>query len=42
MKWYLQVLLQMLNVLENYDMSERTPVNVHRLVETMKFAFASR
>jgi len=38
----LQVLLQMLNVLEHYDMSERTPINVHRLVETMKFAFASR
>ncbi|KXN85661.1 Gamma-glutamyltranspeptidase 1 [Leucoagaricus sp. SymC.cos] len=36
------VLLQMFNVLENYDMSARTPLAVHRLVETMKFAFASR
>lgn len=36
------LILQMLNVLENYDMSARTPVTVHRLVEAMKFAFASR
>ncbi|KAJ3572081.1 hypothetical protein NP233_g3319 [Leucocoprinus birnbaumii] len=36
------LLLQMFNVLENYDMSERTPLAAHRIVETMKFAFASR
>jgi len=36
------LLLQMLNVLENYDLGERTALNVHRVVETMKFAFASR
>ncbi|KAJ3572198.1 hypothetical protein NP233_g3245 [Leucocoprinus birnbaumii] len=36
------LLLQMLNVLENYDMPERTPLAAHRIVETMKFAFASR
>ncbi|XP_006461504.1 gamma-glutamyltransferase [Agaricus bisporus var. bisporus H97] len=36
------LLLQMLHVLENYDLTERTPLNVHRVVETLKFAFASR
>ncbi|KAF5353228.1 hypothetical protein D9756_008074 [Leucocoprinus leucothites] len=36
------LLLQMLNVLENYDMPKLTPLAVHRLIETMKFAFASR
>ncbi|KAF9452369.1 gamma-glutamyltranspeptidase [Macrolepiota fuliginosa MF-IS2] len=36
------LLLQMLNVLENYDLAERTALNVHRIVETSKFAFASR
>jgi gamma-glutamyltranspeptidase/glutathione hydrolase/leukotriene-C4 hydrolase len=37
-----RVLLQMLHVLENYDLTERTPLNIHRVVETLKFAFASR
>ncbi|KAF8502165.1 gamma-glutamyltranspeptidase [Russula emetica] len=38
------VLLHMLNLLENYDLPAegRTEVNVHRLVEAMKFGFAAR
>ncbi|KAF8482933.1 gamma-glutamyltranspeptidase [Russula ochroleuca] len=38
------VLLHMLNLLENYDLPTegRTEVNVHRLVEAMKFGFAAR
>ncbi|KAF5354305.1 hypothetical protein D9756_007190 [Leucocoprinus leucothites] len=36
------LLVQMLNVLEHYDMSERTPVTVHRIIEAMKFAFSTR
>ncbi|KAF8161066.1 gamma-glutamyltranspeptidase [Crassisporium funariophilum] len=36
------VLLHMLNLVENYDFTERTSLNVHRLVETLKFGFAAR
>lgn len=36
------VLLHMLNLIENYGMEERNGLNVHRLVEAMKFGFAAR
>ncbi|KAJ4483462.1 nucleophile aminohydrolase [Lentinula aciculospora] len=36
------VLLHMLNILEKYDFNQTTGLNVHRLVETMKFGFAAR
>ncbi|KAF5321830.1 hypothetical protein D9619_001810 [Psilocybe cf. subviscida] len=36
------VLLHMLNLLEHYDFDERNGLNVHRLVEIMKFGFAAR
>ncbi|TRM69777.1 nucleophile aminohydrolase [Schizophyllum amplum] len=36
------VLLHALNLMEHYPMEERTPLNVHRMVEAMKFAFAAR
>ncbi|KAJ7647347.1 gamma-glutamyltranspeptidase [Roridomyces roridus] len=36
------VLLHMLNLVENFDMSKRTPVNMHRAVEALKFGFAAR
>ncbi|EDR01952.1 uncharacterized protein LACBIDRAFT_310211 [Laccaria bicolor S238N-H82] len=36
------VLLHMLNLIENFDMKERTSLNVHRLVEVLKFGFAAR
>ncbi|KAJ3989135.1 gamma-glutamyltranspeptidase [Lentinula detonsa] len=36
------VLLHMLNILEKYDFDQVTGLNVHRLVETMKFGFAAR
>jgi gamma-glutamyltranspeptidase/glutathione hydrolase/leukotriene-C4 hydrolase len=32
----------MLNLLENYGMKERNGVNVHRIVEILKFGFAAR
>ncbi|KAJ3517206.1 hypothetical protein NLJ89_g663 [Agrocybe chaxingu] len=32
----------MLNLIERYDMTERNVLNVHRLVEIMKFGFAAR
>jgi len=32
----------MLNLIENFDMKERTSLNVHRLVEVLKFGFAAR
>ncbi|KAF9071681.1 gamma-glutamyltranspeptidase [Rhodocollybia butyracea] len=34
--------LHMLNLLEKYDFDFSTGVNIHRLVETMKFGFAAR
>ncbi|TFK44674.1 gamma-glutamyltranspeptidase [Crucibulum laeve] len=36
------VLLHMLNIMENYNLEERNTLNVHRLVEAMKFGFAAR
>ncbi|KAL1748659.1 gamma-glutamyltranspeptidase [Schizophyllum fasciatum] len=36
------VLLHALNLMEHYSLEERTPLNVHRMVEAMKFAFAGR
>ncbi|KIY53111.1 gamma-glutamyltranspeptidase [Fistulina hepatica ATCC 64428] len=36
------VLLYMLNLMENYDMEERSTLSVHRLVEILKFGFAAR
>jgi len=36
------VLLHMLNLLERYDMAERTGLNMHRVVEILKFGFAAR
>ena len=36
------VLLGLLNVLEPYDMGQMTPLNTHRLIEAMKFAFGAR
>ncbi|KAJ3576028.1 hypothetical protein NP233_g698 [Leucocoprinus birnbaumii] len=36
------LLVQILNVLENYDMSKRTPLTVHRIIEAIKYAFSSR
>jgi len=36
------VLLHMLNLLEKYDMTERTGVHMHRAVEILKFGFAAR
>ncbi|KAG5638640.1 hypothetical protein H0H81_011359 [Sphagnurus paluster] len=36
------VVLQMFNVLENFEIRERNVLNIHRLVETLKFGFASR
>ncbi|KAF8441532.1 gamma-glutamyltranspeptidase [Boletus edulis BED1] len=38
------VLLHMLNLLERFDLigEGRTPLNVHRIVEAMKFGFAAR
>ncbi|KDR75924.1 hypothetical protein GALMADRAFT_68202 [Galerina marginata CBS 339.88] len=36
------VLLHMLNLMEHYDMDVRDGLNVHRLVEAMKFGFAAR
>ncbi|KAJ3909984.1 gamma-glutamyltranspeptidase [Lentinula edodes] len=36
------VLLHMLNILEAYDFNQTTGLNVHRLVESMKFGFAAR
>ncbi|KAF6761173.1 nucleophile aminohydrolase [Ephemerocybe angulata] len=36
------VLLHMLNLIEHYDLEERTGLNVHRIVEIMKFGFAAR
>lgn len=36
------VLLHMLNIIENYDFMEKNALNVHRLVEALKFGFAAR
>lgn len=36
------VLLHMLNLVENYDFLEKNALNVHRLVEVLKFGFAAR
>ncbi|KAG5652354.1 hypothetical protein H0H81_005331 [Sphagnurus paluster] len=36
------VLLHMFNLLEKYDMKERNTLNIHRVVEIIKFGFASR
>ncbi|KIM40159.1 hypothetical protein M413DRAFT_172695 [Hebeloma cylindrosporum] len=36
------VLIHMLNLIENYDMVDFNGLNVHRLVEIMKFGFAAR
>jgi len=36
------VLLHMFNLMERYDLTERSGLNVHRLVEAMKFGFAAR
>ncbi|CAK5268338.1 unnamed protein product [Mycena citricolor] len=36
------VLLHMLNLIEQYDLSERSPLNAHRIVEAIKFGFAAR
>ncbi|KAF9566795.1 gamma-glutamyltranspeptidase [Agrocybe pediades] len=36
------VLIHMLNLIEKFDMKERNGLNVHRLVEIMKFGFAAR
>ncbi|KAF8993673.1 gamma-glutamyltranspeptidase [Cyathus striatus] len=36
------VLLHMLNLLEKFDMKERNALNVHRIVEILKFGFAAR
>jgi len=32
----------MLNLIEKYDFSEQNGLNVHRLVEAMKFGFSAR
>ncbi|KAG6862259.1 hypothetical protein C0995_002190 [Termitomyces sp. Mi166 len=37
-----QVLIHMLNLLEHFDVKERSVLNIHRLVEIIKFGFASR
>ncbi|KAJ7084375.1 gamma-glutamyltranspeptidase [Mycena belliarum] len=36
------VLLHMLNLIERFPMTARTPLNVHRAVEVLKFGFAAR
>ncbi|KAG6810980.1 hypothetical protein H0H92_009563 [Tricholoma furcatifolium] len=36
------VLIHMLNLLEHYDVKERNVLSIHRLVEILKFGFASR
>ncbi|KAJ7178528.1 gamma-glutamyltranspeptidase [Mycena crocata] len=36
------VLLHMLNLIEKFPMTARTPLNVHRVVEVLKFGFAAR
>ncbi|KAJ6625664.1 gamma-glutamyltranspeptidase [Mycena sp. CBHHK59/15] len=36
------VLLHMLNLIETFPMTARTPLNVHRAVEVLKFGFAAR
>ncbi|PPQ67291.1 hypothetical protein CVT25_005875 [Psilocybe cyanescens] len=36
------VLLHMLNLIEKYEMSDRDGLNVHRLLEVIKFGFAAR
>ncbi|KAF9501747.1 gamma-glutamyltranspeptidase [Pleurotus eryngii] len=36
------VLLHMLNLVENYDFRQKTPLNVHRIVEILKFGFSAR
>ncbi|KAF8909841.1 gamma-glutamyltranspeptidase [Mucidula mucida] len=36
------VLLHMLNLMEKYELEERNGINVHRIIEAMRFGFASR
>ncbi|KAG6912764.1 hypothetical protein DXG01_012303, partial [Tephrocybe rancida] len=36
------VLIHMLNLLEHYDIKERSILNIHRLVEILRFGFAAR
>ncbi|KAJ7462294.1 gamma-glutamyltranspeptidase-domain-containing protein [Mycena galericulata] len=36
------VLLHMLNLVSHFPMTTRTPLNVHRIVEVLKFGFAAR
>lgn len=36
------VLIHMLNLMESFGLEERNGLNVHRLVEAMKFGFAAR
>ncbi|KAJ6593887.1 gamma-glutamyltranspeptidase [Mycena capillaripes] len=36
------VLLHMLNLIEKFPMTARTPLNVHRAIEVLKFGFAAR
>jgi gamma-glutamyltranspeptidase/glutathione hydrolase/leukotriene-C4 hydrolase len=36
------VLLSILNIVENYDFSNRTALNIHRMVEAFKFSYAKR
>ncbi|TFK74043.1 gamma-glutamyltranspeptidase [Pluteus cervinus] len=36
------VLLHILNLMEEFDLSDRTVLNTHRLVEALKFGFAAR
>ncbi|KAG5219586.1 gamma-glutamyltranspeptidase [Salix suchowensis] len=37
----LEVLLHMLNLVENYDFRQKTPLNVHRIVEILKCEYCS-
>jgi len=36
------VLLHMFNILQNFDIAEHNGVNVHRMIEAMKFGFSAR
>ncbi|KAJ7583221.1 gamma-glutamyltranspeptidase [Mycena floridula] len=36
------VLLHMLNIMEHYHLTSQTPLNFHRMVESLKFGFAAR
>lgn len=37
-----EVLIHLLNLLEHFDVKERNVLSIHRLVEFIKFGFASR